>query len=140
MLEFMLIAAPAAIVISAVVRTIAIFQWNIARAAQQTTNPASAPQRLNYTVYAESGYNKSDNRYAFTLERLPQGYRCYIDRSPSYRGRRTDPSIIHQLQDSQGPYICYTADLPELEQAKALCQEWSNLTQRYIETGKQFNE
>lgn len=131
MLEFMLIAAPGAIVLSAIIKIILLSRGTTAEATSQA---------LTYTVNAESGYHNSDNRYSFTLKRLSGGWRCYIDHTPSYRGRSTDPTVIHRLHDSRGPYICYTANLPELEQAKTLCRTWSNLTQRYIETGKGFNE
>ena len=96
------------------------------------------PRVTTYTVYAETGCNGADNRYVFTLKRLPSGYRCYIDRTPSYRGRSTDMHATHHLIDSRGKYICYTANLPYIAQAKNLCKQWSNLTQRYIETGRTF--
>ena len=99
---------------------------------------ADEPLVTTYTVYAETGYNGADNRYVFTLKKLPSGYRCYIDRTPSYRGRSADMHTTHHLVDSRGKYICYTAKIPYIAQARTLCRQWSNLTQRYIETGRTF--
>lgn len=132
MLEFLLIASPIAIILSAIIRGIVIARCSDDGPADTGT--------ARYTVCAESGYADSDNRYEFTLRRHGSGYRCYIDRTPSYRGRSTDAGVIHRLSDNRGYYICYTANLPYLEQAKTLCRNWSNMTQRYIETGKTFEE
>lgn len=106
------------------------------RGGSSTTSTAGSAD--TFTVYAETGYNNADNRYVFTLKRLPSGYRCYIDRTPSYRGRSVSMHIAHYLTDSRGKYICYTKDLAHIEQARTLCRQWSNLTQRYIETGRTF--
>lgn len=91
-----------------------------------------------YTVYAETTSPGSDNRYVFTLKKLSSGYRCYIDRTPSYRNRSTSFHMTHRLSDNRGEYICFTADLPYIAQARTLCKTWSDLTQRYIETGQTF--
>lgn len=96
------------------------------------------PFVTTYTVYARTGYNGADNRYVFTIKKLPSGYRCYIDRTPSYRGRSTDMNTIHYKVDNRGKYICFTKNITYLAQAKTLCDQWSNLTQRYIETGRTF--
>lgn len=139
MLEFTLTAAPWLIVLTAVIRILVLCRQTPCTAHSAGPEEAPAPQEIRYTVYADTGYENADNRYRFTLTRLPQGYRCYIDRTPSYRSRSMDPNVIHRLRDGDRYYICYTAPLPELEQAKTLCRDWSNLTQRYIETGKRFN-
>ena len=77
----------------------------------------------------------------FRIRQIPgAGYRCYILHTPSYRGRPRSCNIAHYLTDANGQYICYTAKLFQLEQAKTLCQRWSDMTQRYIETGKRFEE
>lgn len=96
------------------------------------------PGLSTYTVYAETSSPGSDNRYVFTLKKLSSGYRCYIDRTPSYRNRSTSLHVTHRLSDKRGKYICYTADLPYIAQARTLCKQWSDLTQRYIETGRTF--
>ena len=111
-----------------------------ARGSRPATRPSTstAPAGVTYTVYAETGYEGTDNRYVFTLKQLSTGYRCYINRTPSYRNRSTTMGDTHYLTDSCGKYICYTAKISHLEQAKTLCHQWSNLTQRYIETGRKF--
>lgn len=96
------------------------------------------PKLTTYTVYAETNSPGSDNRYVFTLKKLSSGYRCYIDRTPSYRNRSTSLHVTHRLSDERGKYICFTADLPYIAQARTLCKQWSDLTQRYIETGRTF--
>lgn len=96
------------------------------------------PKLTTYTVYAETSSPGADNRYVFTLKKLSSGYRCYIDRTPSYRNRSTSLHVTHRLSDERGKYICFTADLPHIAQARTLCKQWSDLTQRYIETGRTF--
>ena len=102
------------------------------------TSDGSEPAKSTYTVYAKTSCPGSDNRYVFTLKKLPSGYRCYIKRTPSYRNRSTSLHATHRLSDSRGKYICFTADLPYIAQARTLCRQWSDLTQRYIETGRTF--
>lgn len=110
----------------------------VGKALNLRGDPSTSGSDDTYAVYAETGYNNADNRYEFTLKRLPSGYRCYIDRTPSYGGRSVSMHIAHYLTDSRGKYICYTKDLSHIEQARTLCNQWSNLTQRYIETGRTF--
>ncbi|MBQ9165855.1 MAG: hypothetical protein IJX71_02875, partial [Oscillospiraceae bacterium] len=110
------------------------------RTPASTVTHAASPSQQLYTCSGKSIRVGADCRYQFRLVRKPGTYRCYILRTPSYGNRPHDCHVAHYLMDSTGKYICFTADIPHLEQAKTLCQQWSDMTQRYIETGKTFEQ
>lgn len=94
--------------------------------------------QTNYTCRGRSGEKGADNLYRFRLKKIRGKYRCYILRTPSYRGRPTGATDIHYYTEGRRRYICFTGDIRYLAQAKTLCRSWSDMSQRYIETGKAY--
>lgn len=86
-------------------------------------------------------YRSSDGAadYRFSFEEQPDGtWRAYIESQPSYRGKATDAHSTHRLMDGDRNYICWTAPLHSLDEAKQVAALWADATQKYIRTGQQF--
>ena len=96
-------------------------------------------QSEDYACIGQSPTGSSDCYYIFRIKRRLDGYRCYIVRTPSFRGRSTSAHTIHYLTDSAGKYICFTAKINKLQQAQTLCRTWADQAQKYIETGRPFS-
>ena len=99
----------------------------------------SGRQSEEYNCIGHSRKGSSDCYYKFRIKRRGDGYRCYIVRTPSFRGRSTAAHTIHYLTDSAGKYICFTAKIKKLQQAQTLCRTWADQAQKYIETGRPFS-
>lgn len=90
-----------------------------------------------YDYYAKSS-EKNDCKYKFFIKWVDNGYRCYIERTPSFRGRDTTNYMPHYWEENstRRHYICWTGKLQYSEQAKTLCRNWADATQQFIDTGK----
>lgn len=78
-----------------------------------------------------------DHNYHFYIRLVNNGYRCYIDYVPSFRGRDTSNYMPHYLEEeyTNKRYICWTGSITYPEQAKTLCRNWADATQKFIDTG-----
>ncbi len=77
--------------------------------------------------------------YSFSLERQSGGtWRVYIETQPDYKGRESDAHTTHRLSDGGRKYICWTAPLQSLDQAKQVAAAWADATQKYIRSGSRF--
>ena len=78
-----------------------------------------------------------DHEYRFFVRWVDNGYRCYIDRVPSFRGRDTSHYMPHYWEEeyTNRHFICWTGTIRYPEQAKTLCRNWANATQQFIDTG-----
>lgn len=90
-----------------------------------------------YTYSAKTRYGSLDHNFNFFVKRVKGGYLCYIERTPSFRGRDTSNYMPHYWveQGTNRHYICWTGTIKYPEQAKTLCRNWSDATQQFIDTG-----
>jgi hypothetical protein len=70
--------------------------------------------------------------YRFSIEwRAGSGYRIYILDQPGARAYTP-----HKLFDAAGrPYVCWSAMIATIEDARKIAQLWAEHTQRYLSTG-----
>ena len=97
----------------------------------------SRVESFAYSYKAKTKYADKDHTYRFSVKRVKGSYMCYIDDTPSYRGRDTSHYMPHYwIEDgTERHYICWTGKIKFPEQAKTLCRNWSNATQQFIGTG-----
>ncbi|MCH5314748.1 MAG: hypothetical protein J1E81_02450 [Eubacterium sp.] len=95
------------------------------------------PSEFNYNYYAVTNAAALDHQYKFFVKKVGNGYRCYIRRTPSYRGRDTSNYLPHYWVENKTDkhYICWTGEIKYPEQAKTLCRNWADATQKFIDTG-----
>lgn len=80
------------------------------------------------------------NLYEFSFERQEDGtYRAYIVDQPSYGNRDAKSTTTHRLIDGNRHYVCWDTPLKSLEEAKKVAAAWADRTDRYILTGKRFD-
>lgn len=110
-------------------------EWNATNRGNQNRN--SAPCGFAYEYSPVSKYPSLDHKYSFSIVKIGGGYRCYIDRIPSFRGRSTAHYQYHFLSESGSHrrYICWTGVINSIEKAKTLCRNWADATQQFIDTG-----
>jgi len=94
-------------------------------------------ESFNYSCDAKTKYGSKDHTYRFFVKRVDGSYRCYIEGTPSFRGRDTSHYMPHYWveQGTERHYICWTGKIKHPEQAKTLCRNWSDATQQFIDTG-----
>jgi len=86
-------------------------------------------------------YRTKDGRadYSFSYERQSDGtWRAYIVSQPGYGGRDEGAHPTHRLSSGSRKYVCWSAPIPSLEQAKRVSALWADATQEYIRSGKRF--
>lgn len=90
-----------------------------------------------FSYRAKTKYRNMDHNYNFFIKKANGGYRCYIESTPSFRGRDTSRYMHHYWVEkgTNRPYICWTGKIKYPEQAKTLCKNWSDATQQFIDTG-----
>lgn len=95
------------------------------------------PCKFLYAYNANTTSHNLDHSFLFSLEKVDSGYRCYIERIPSFRGRDTSNYQYHTLREksSNRLYVCWTGNIKYIEQAKTLCRNWADATQKFIDTG-----
>lgn len=96
------------------------------------------PADFTFNYSASTKYSTQDHSYKFHIKRIGNEYRCYIERTPSFRGRSTANYMPHYwVENGTGKhYVCWTGKIKYSEQAKTLCRNWANATQTFIDTGK----
>lgn len=96
------------------------------------------PLSFVFNYSASTQISNKDHTYKFNVVKLDSGYRCYIEQTPSFRGRSTKNYMPHYwVENSTGKhYICWTGKITYAEQAKTLCRNWADATQKFIDTGK----
>lgn len=96
-----------------------------------------AVKEFKYAYCAKTDCMLLDHDYCFTITRIDKEYRCYIERTPSFRGRDTTYYMPHFYVEpgTNRHYICWTGEIRYPEQAKTLCRNWSDATQKFIDTG-----
>lgn len=94
-------------------------------------------EEFYYDYLAKSNGNK-DHKYKFLVKWVDDGYRCYIEKTPSFVGRDTSHYMPHYWEENGTGrhYICWTGKIQYSEQAKTLCRNWADATQQFIDTGK----
>ncbi len=90
-----------------------------------------------YSYSAKTIFPSQDHSYQFGIKRVGRGYRCYIEYTPSFRGRNTSNYMPHYLTESftGKKYVCWTGRIKYIEQARTLCRNWADATQTFIDTG-----
>ena len=79
--------------------------------------------------------------YGFSLERQSDAsWRAYIDSAPGYGLRSSDQHSTHRLRDGNRWYVCWTGRFQTETDARNVAALWADRTQRYIRTGKRFEE
>ncbi len=96
-----------------------------------------APAQFTYEYYARTKQYSLDHKYKFCVRKCSDGYRCYIERTPSFRNRDTSKYMAHYWieKGTNRHYVCWTGKIKYPEQAKTLCRNWSDATQQFIDTG-----
>ncbi len=84
--------------------------------------------------------NDGEDTFEFSVERASRDLRIYIVRQPDYNGRARDCHTTHRLNDGRRKYICWAGRLRSWGDAEDVASLWSERTQRYIRTGKRFEE
>lgn len=96
------------------------------------------PDSFIFNYAAKTKFESKDHFYKFNVQKYDFGYRCYIEQTPSFRGRSTVNYMPHYwVENSTGKhYICWTGKIMYSKQAKTLCRNWADATQTFIDTGK----
>lgn len=84
--------------------------------------------------------NDGQDTFEFSVEKTGGDLRIYIVRQPDYNGRARDCHTTHRLSDGRRKYICWAGRLRAWGDAEDVASLWSERTQRYIRTGKRFEE
>lgn len=87
-----------------------------------------------------SGPSALGGRYQFSVEPAGGAWRAYILEQPPYRGRADDAHTTHRLSDGGRHYVCWSQSLATAEAAASVARIWAQRTDRYIATGKSFEE
>lgn len=113
--------------------------------AQPTRNtdratPRPAPPTRHRRVqshYRARGPRRID--YGFSYEQQSDDtWRVYISSQPGYGGRADDAHTTHRYSDDGRRYICWSAPIRTLEQAKQVSAMWADATEKYIHEGTRF--
>lgn len=84
--------------------------------------------------------NDGTGQYSFSIERTNGLHRVYIENQPSYNRRAANSIITHRIPDGQRHYICWSTSITSWKMAEDVCSLWAERTQRYIQTGKRFED
>lgn len=101
------------------------------------------PVQLSFDYSATTSFPSKDHYYSFDIRKeSDNAYKCYICRTPSFRGRDTSNYMPHFWYNkvTDGRWICWTGIIKYPEQAKTLCRKWTDATQVFIDTGKPLPE
>lgn len=103
------------------------------------------PGTLHLTKYSPVTYRTKDGSgiYKFRFVDLGGKFEIDIESQPSYEGRDDSSVASHRLLSSRGgKKICISngQEPKNLESAKRICMEWSELTQKYIKTGNSIDK
>lgn len=96
------------------------------------------PVRFSYEYKAQTSCPSMDHLYIFDIRKESDNlYKCYIRRTPSYRGRDISNYIPHVWYNktTNERWVCWTGSIRYPEQAKTLCRKWADATQVFIDTG-----
>jgi len=95
----------------------------------------------NYSPYtADMTYRGRTYRFAFNITYTDsQGFRAYIQTSPSYGSRSDSLSSTHRLTDGNRHYICWNSTISSLSAMKAVIELWTKATVMYIADGGTFD-
>ena len=95
------------------------------------------PRAFAYAFQAKTKDVRLDHSYRFYMKKVNRQYRCYIERTPSFRNRDTSRYIPHYyIENGTGRiFICWTGKIHFRSQARTLCRNWANATQQFIDTG-----
>ena len=83
----------------------------------------------------------SEGRYKFAVRYVAGGWRAYVLECPVCSARKTSGDVIHLYGDSKGGvYVCVTEKVKSKSRMIAIAKLWARRYQRYVATGKDFNE
>lgn len=88
--------------------------------------------------FANDRHGHRDREYRFNYKKVGDGWRAYILRMPSLKGRRPDAVITHRLHDAEGYYVCWNQSIRTLKEMQTVSRVWADSIQEYIATGKRF--
>ncbi len=86
--------------------------------------------------FANDRHGQDDKVYKFNYKKVGGGWRAYILRTPSLRGRNDNGSIIHRLHDDDGYYVCWDRQVDSLKDMQTISRRWADSIQEYISTGR----
>lgn len=79
--------------------------------------------------------------YQFEVRQVKRNeWRAYVLQHPPLNGRSGNGAKVHLYSDRRGVYICVTQQIRSVEKMHAVAKLWAQKFQRYVETGKDFNE
>ena len=89
--------------------------------------------------FATEDFGVEDREYRFNFKRVGPGWRAYILRMPSLKGRNAGSIPTHRLWDGDNkPYICWNAVVSELKDIETVARVWADHIQKYIAKGTRF--
>ena len=99
------------------------------------------PKSFCYKYSARTRYKTQDHIYIFENHLMKNGcYRCYIEQAPFLFGKRFSRYTIDYGYDKECGrcYILSNRMIRSVEDAKELCDEWSDFNQ-YVIDSHRFN-
>ncbi len=79
--------------------------------------------------------------YQFEIRQVRRNdWRAYVLQHPPLDGRSGNGTKIHLYVDKRGKYVCVVQQIRSEEKMLAVAKLWAQKFQRYVETGKDFNE
>lgn len=110
----------------------------VTRSARPTT-VGDLPRRLDGVTRLSYRTKDAKADYSFSYERQSDStWRAYIVSQPGYGSRDEGAHPTHRLSDGSRKFVCWSAPIPSLDQAKQVSALWADATQEYIRSGKRF--
>ena len=90
--------------------------------------------------YGNSKHNASDVEFRFKYMLVNGGWRAYIIRQPSFKGRNESLSVTHRYRDSNNNmyYVCWDTVITDIKDIQNVSKFWADCILEYIATGKRF--
>lgn len=89
-------------------------------------------------------YRTNDGRAFFEFDFVNAGpyFDVYITKSPSYGNRSSDLHSTHRIQVGNSYKICFAdpSVANNLDKARKYSETWAEMTWKYIQTGKKFED
>ena len=104
-----------------------------------TTMSAMLSIQINLTkagLFQIENIINENKEYCFNYKKVGSGWRAYILRMPSLRGRNDGSGVIHRLHDNGGYYICWDSQVNTLKDMQIISRRWADNIQEYISTGR----
>jgi hypothetical protein len=89
-------------------------------------------------IYEDTFTTRLGTDFKFAFDFNDGCFEIHILEQPSYGGRDDNNHLTHRITTDSGFKICWTGELRNLAEAKAVAAKWACLTEAYILKGEQF--